>query len=117
MSDTVIGRGVVIDNLVQIAHNVVIGEYTAIAACVGISGSALIGKRCRIAGQVGIAGHLSIVDDVVLLAKAQVTKSISDPGMYSSVIGCQERSQWNKNSARLRNLDSTIKRLLRREKV
>ncbi len=71
LTDTIIYEGVVIDNLVQIAHNVIIGKNTAIAACVGISGSVEIGQCCRIAGQVGIAGHLRIADDVTLLAKSR----------------------------------------------
>lgn len=111
LTDTIIGEGVIIDNLVQIAHNVVIGDHTAIAACVGIAGTVTIGKRCLIAGQVGISGHLTITDDVTLLAKSQVTKSIKKAGIYSSVVGCQERSEWNKNSARLRNLDKIIRKL------
>jgi UDP-3-O-[3-hydroxymyristoyl] glucosamine N-acyltransferase len=115
LTDTVIEKGVIIDNLVQIAHNVTIGEHTAIAGCVGVSGSVTIGKRCRIGGQVGIVGHLSIADDVTLLAKAQVTKTIKQPGTYSSIIGCQERTQWNKNSVRLHHLDRIIKKLLRLE--
>jgi UDP-3-O-[3-hydroxymyristoyl] glucosamine N-acyltransferase len=115
--DTVIGSGVVIDNLVQIAHNVKIGKHTAIAACVGISGSVEIGSYCRIAGQVGIAGHLRITDHVTLMAKSQVTKSLLKPGVYSSIIGCQERSVWNKNSARLRHLDRLMRRLLHKENM
>lgn len=79
---TVIKRGVKIDNLVHVAHNVVIGENTAIAAQAGISGSTKIGKNCLIAGQVGIVGHIEIADKVTLIAQSGVSKGISKPGTY-----------------------------------
>lgn len=78
--DTVIGRGTMIDNLVQIGHNVVVGSGCIIVAQVGISGSTRIGNRVVIAGQVGIAGHLEIGDGVQIAAKSGVTHSI-DPGV------------------------------------
>ncbi|MGB2869363.1 MAG: UDP-3-O-(3-hydroxymyristoyl)glucosamine N-acyltransferase [Bacteroidota bacterium] len=80
IGETVIGRGVKLDNLIQIAHNVVIGENTVIAAQTGISGSAKIGKNCIIAGQVGIAGHVEIADRVTILGQTGITKSLETPG-------------------------------------
>lgn len=80
LGSTVIGKGVKLDNLVQVAHNVVIGEHTAIAAMVGVSGSVKIGKRCTIAGQVGFSGHIEIADDVMIGPQAGVTKSFKTPG-------------------------------------
>lgn len=82
LSETTIGNGVKIDNLVHIAHNVEIGDNTAIAAQAGISGSTIIGQRVRIAGQVGLAGHLSLADDVTMLAQSGVGKSITKAGAY-----------------------------------
>lgn len=79
---TVIKKGVKIDNLVHVAHNVLIGDNTAIAAQAGISGSTKIGKNCLIAGQVGIVGHIEIADKVTLIAQAGVSKGIPKPGMY-----------------------------------
>ena len=79
---TVIKKGVKIDNLVHVAHNVLIGENTAIAAQAGISGSTKIGKNCLIAGQVGIVGHIEIADKVTLIAQSGVSKGISKPGVY-----------------------------------
>lgn len=76
---TIIGRGVKLDNLIHVAHNVVIGENTAIAAQTGISGSTVIGKRVIIAGQVGFVGHIEIGDDAFVGAKSGVSKSV-DPG-------------------------------------
>ena len=80
MGDTRIHRGVKIDNLVQIAHNVVIGEDTVIAAQTGISGSTKIGKHCMIGGQVGITGHIEIADHTVIMAQSGVHDNIKEPG-------------------------------------
>ncbi len=73
---TVIGKGTKIDNLVQIAHNVVIGENSIIVAQAGISGSTTIGNGVTIAGQAGLVGHISVGDGAVLAAQAGVTKSV-----------------------------------------
>ncbi|MDD4954114.1 MAG: UDP-3-O-(3-hydroxymyristoyl)glucosamine N-acyltransferase [Candidatus Omnitrophica bacterium] len=78
---TVIGSGTKIDNLVQIAHNVVIGENCIIVAQVAIAGSTIIGKGVTIAGQAGVAGHLNIGDGVVVAGKAGVTKSVPAGGV------------------------------------
>ncbi len=69
---TRIGKGTKIDNLVQIAHNVIIGEDTAIAAQAGIAGSSAIGDHVRIGGQVGIAGHIQIADRIEIQAQSGV---------------------------------------------
>lgn len=73
---TVIGKGVKIDNLVQIAHNVVIEEHSVVVAQVGISGSSVIGKNCILAGQVGVAGHLKIGAGSVIGAQSGVLKDV-----------------------------------------
>jgi len=73
---TLIGRGTKIDNLVQIAHNVIIGENSIIVAQVGISGSTIIGRGVTLAGQAGLVGHITIGDGAVVAAQAGVTKSI-----------------------------------------
>ena len=116
IDDTVIGDGVKIDNLVQVAHNVRIGENTAIAGCVGIAGSAVIGKRCALGGQVGVAGHLEITDDVTVLGTSLVASSIAEPGVYSSSIKAEPVDLWRRNAARLRKLDEMAERLRRLEK-
>ncbi|MCM8780964.1 MAG: UDP-3-O-(3-hydroxymyristoyl)glucosamine N-acyltransferase, partial [Candidatus Omnitrophica bacterium] len=73
---TLIGRGAKIDNLVQIAHNVIIGENSIIVAQVGISGSTVIGREVTLAGQAGLVGHINIGDGAVVAAQAGVTKSV-----------------------------------------
>ena len=85
MESTVIGNGVRIDNLCQIAHNVQIGENTAMAAMCGIAGSTKIGKNCILAGQVGIVGHITIADNTTIAAQAGVIGSIRKPGQ--TVVG------------------------------
>ena len=82
VGSTIVKRGAKIDNLVQIAHNVVIGEDSVIAAQTGISGSTKIGNHCVLAGQVGVAGHLELGDNIVLLAQSGVSKSLKKPGLY-----------------------------------
>jgi len=111
LGDTVIGNGVKLDNLVQIAHNVQIGEHTAMAGCVGVAGSAVIGKRCAIGGQVGIAGHLQIADDVTVMGTSLVGGSLTRPGVYSSSMPAEAAEQWRKNAARFRHLDEMARRL------
>ena len=73
---TRIGRGTKIDNLVQIAHNVVIGPDTLLIAQVGISGSTRIGANVILAGQVGVAGHIEIGDGAIVAAQSGVSKSV-----------------------------------------
>jgi UDP-3-O-[3-hydroxymyristoyl] glucosamine N-acyltransferase len=78
MGSTFIRKGVKLDNLIQIAHNVEIGEKTAIAAQTGIAGSTKIGKRCIIGGQVGIAGHITMADGTMIQAKSGISSSIKE---------------------------------------
>ena len=79
---TRIGRGVKIDNLVQIAHNVEVGEHSGIVSQTGISGSTKLGKRNRIGGQVGIVGHIRTADDVYIEAQSGVAKALTEKGKY-----------------------------------
>lgn len=116
LQDTVIERGVKIDNQVMVAHNVRIGEDTAIAACVGISGSTEIGRQCMIAGGVGFAGHLKICDRVFITAMSFVTGSIKQPGSYSSGTAMMPTAQWKKSSVRLKQLDELVKQVKQLEK-
>ncbi|MRI34949.1 UDP-3-O-(3-hydroxymyristoyl)glucosamine N-acyltransferase [Endozoicomonas sp. OPT23] len=116
LGDTVIHDGARLDNLIQIAHNVVIGRNTAIAANVGISGSTRIGANCTIAGAAGLAGHLTICDGVHLGGMAMVTKSISQPGAYASGTGLMDAGEWRKNAVRFRKLDDMSRKIRQLEK-
>jgi len=116
LSDTRIANGVKLDNQIQIAHNVQIGEHTAMAACVGISGSTRIGKHCTIAGGVGMVGHIDVCDNVFVSGMTMVTRSITEPGAYSSGTAMQPLADWRKSAARIRHLDDMAKRLQQLEK-
>ena len=117
MDDTRIGNGVKLDNQIQIAHNVQIGDHTAMAACVGISGSAKIGKHCMLAGGVGLVGHIEICDGVFITGMTMVTRSITEPGSYSSGTAMQPAAEWRKSAARIRQLDDMTRRLKQLEKI
>jgi UDP-3-O-[3-hydroxymyristoyl] glucosamine N-acyltransferase len=76
LGSTIIRRGVKLDNLIQIAHNVEVGENTVIAGQAAIAGSTKVGKNCMIGGQVGIVGHIKIADGVKIAAQSGVAQSI-----------------------------------------
>jgi UDP-3-O-[3-hydroxymyristoyl] glucosamine N-acyltransferase len=116
LADTVIGNGVKLDNQIMIAHNVQVGDHTAMAGCVGISGSTRIGKHCMIAGGVGMVGHIDVCDNVFVTGMTMVTRSISEPGAYSSGTAMQPAAEWKKSVARLRQLDDLARRLQQLEK-
>ena len=78
LGSTIIRKGVKLDNLIQIAHNVEIGENTVVAAQTGIAGSTKIGKNCMIGGQVGIVGHITIADGVKIAAQSGIGSSIKE---------------------------------------
>jgi UDP-3-O-[3-hydroxymyristoyl] glucosamine N-acyltransferase len=105
MDDTIIGNDVKIDNQVQIGHNCRVGDHTVISGCVGIAGSTKIGKRVMIGGAAGAIGHLEIGDDVIVSAMTLVTKSITEPGVYTSGTPLMAHRDWLKNAAHLRHLD------------
>ncbi|MDC9725333.1 MAG: UDP-3-O-(3-hydroxymyristoyl)glucosamine N-acyltransferase [Gammaproteobacteria bacterium] len=116
IEDTIIGNGVKLDNQIQVGHNTVIGENTVIAGCVGIAGSTIIGKNCIIGGGVGLGGHLELVDGVLLTGMTMVTKSIKEPGSYSSGIPAEETHKWHKNVIRYRQMDKLTERVKQLEK-
>jgi UDP-3-O-[3-hydroxymyristoyl] glucosamine N-acyltransferase len=116
LADTQIGNGVKLDNQIMIAHNVQIGDNTAMAGCAGISGSTKIGKNCMIAGGVGMVGHIEVCDNVFVTGMTMVTRSITEPGSYSSGTAMQPAAEWRKSAARIRQLDDMARRLQQLEK-
>ena len=80
MGSTKIGKGVKLDNLIQIAHNVEIGSDTVIAAQAAIAGSTKIGKRCMIGGQTAVSGHIKIADDVKIAGQSGIASDINIKG-------------------------------------
>ncbi len=85
MGSTYIRKGVKLDNLIQVAHNVEVGENTVIAAQTGIAGSAKIGQWCMMGGQVGVAGHITVADQTHVGAQAGITNTVKKPGQ--TIIG------------------------------
>lgn len=111
LGDTEIHDNVILDNQLQIAHNVVIGEGTAMAACSVIAGSTTIGKYCQIGGLTGINGHIDICDGVVLTGMSMVISSIDKPGVYSSGVPHSENRDWRRQMAQLRQISTMNKRI------
>lgn len=108
---TEIGHGVKIDNQVQIAHNVKIGAHTAIAACAGIAGGTTIGKHCQIGGRAGITGHIVIADYTVIGGASNVSKDITESGLYSSAIPVFAYKDWAKIMVYMRNWSLTNEKI------
>ena len=116
LDDTVLEEDVRLDNQIQIAHNVFIGAHTAMAGCSAAAGSAKIGRHCLIAGGAGVLGHLEIADRVTITAMSLVTRSIHEPGEYSSGTPLQDNRAWRRNAARFRHLDEIARRIAELEK-
>jgi len=116
LEDTVIEDGVKLDNLIQVAHNVVIGAHSAIAACTGIAGSARIGRHCTIGGAAMIFGHIEIADGTRISTNTLITKSLPKAGTYTSALPFSEHEVWQKNAVHMRNLDKWVNRIKDLEK-
>jgi UDP-3-O-[3-hydroxymyristoyl] glucosamine N-acyltransferase len=111
LGKTIIKRGTKIDNLVQIAHNVVIGEDCLIVAQVGISGSTEIGHHVTLAGQVGLVGHIQIGDHVIVGAKSGVSNDLQSHSVVSG-IPVMDHKTWLKTQAILPHLPEFRKRVM-----
>lgn len=112
IEDTTIDNGVKLDNLIQIGHNVRIGANTIIAGCVAIAGSTTIGKNCMIGGASCFAGHITICDNAIITGMTAVTKSINEPGIYSSgIVGAVPNHEFRKNNARFHRLENLMHRV------
>lgn len=94
LGKTVIGRGSKIDNLVQIAHNVVIGEACVIAAQTGIAGSTRLGRNVTLAGQVGVVNHVKIGDGAMIGPQSGVPQSVPAGAILSGGIGVAPHQEW-----------------------
>jgi UDP-3-O-[3-hydroxymyristoyl] glucosamine N-acyltransferase len=80
MGSTIIRKGVKLDNLIQVAHNVEVGENTVIAAQTGIAGSTKIGARCMIGGQVAVNGHISVADETKVAPQSGIANNVREKG-------------------------------------
>ena len=113
LEDTIIEDNVILDNQIQIAHNVKIGKNSAIAANVGIAGSTEIGAGCIIGGGAGINGHLTIATGVKISGMAIITKSITQPNTEWSPGGIRSLPvmDWRRNASRFAHIDTLFKRV------
>ena len=111
LGSTIIRKGVKLDNLIQIAHNVEIGENTVIASQTGVSGSTKIGKNCMIGGQVGIIGHITIADEVKIAAQSGIGGNIKKVGAIVQGSPAYDISTYRKSYVHFRNLPKIIERL------
>jgi UDP-3-O-[3-hydroxymyristoyl] glucosamine N-acyltransferase len=113
LGKTWIQRGAKIDNLVQIAHNVVIGENSIVVAQVGISGSTRLGKRVIIGGQAGLVGHIHVGDNVMIAARAGINKDIPASRIMSGApaIPHAEWLRLNAHILRLPEMHKTVQEL------
>ena len=116
LRDTVIGDGVKLDNLVQIAHNVVIGKHTVMSGLSGIAGSTTVGEYCIIGGGVGISDNLEVTDNVIILGRTLISSTITEPGAYASSMLTDNVKSWRKNALRFKHLNEMEKRLRALEK-
>ncbi len=116
MGSTLIGNGVKLDNLVQIAHNVEIGDNTVIASHTGVSGSTKIGSNCLIAGQVGFVGHIRVADGVKIGAQSGVAASVPEKGKALLGTPALDASLQKRILVWIRNLPDLASRLASLEK-
>lgn len=117
LGSTIIHKGVKLDNLIQIAHNVEIGENTVIAAQTGIAGSTKIGKNCMIGGQVGIVGHLIIADEVKIAAQSGIQSSITNSGEIVQGSPAFNVNDYRKSYVVFKSIPSLQKKLNELEKA
>lgn len=114
--DTVLRRGVKLDNLVQVGHNCDIGEDTVVAALAGFSGGTHIGQRCVIAGQVGTNQHISIGDGATITGQAGVTKNVRAGGFMAGT-PIQDYNAWRRSQVLYSKLPKIAERLKQLEIV
>jgi UDP-3-O-[3-hydroxymyristoyl] glucosamine N-acyltransferase len=117
LGSTIIRKGVKLDNLIQVAHNVEIGADTVVAAQSGISGSAKIGENCIIGGQVGIVGHISIAKGSQVQAKSGISRSIEVEGKKWAGAPATAYTDHMRSQVVLARLPDLEKRIIELEKI
>ena len=111
LGSTIIKKGVKLDNLVQIGHNVVIGDNTVMAAQVGVAGSTKLGKNMMVGGQVGIVGHISLADGTLIGAQSGVPKTITKEGTTLLGSPAYDAEDYKKSYMGFRRLPQILDRL------
>lgn len=111
LGSTIIKKGVKLDNLVQIGHNVVVGDNTVMAAQVGVAGSTKLGKNMMVGGQVGIVGHISLADGTLIGAQSGVPKTIRKEGTVLLGSPAYDADDYKKAYMGFRRLPQILDRL------
>jgi len=114
--DTILRRGVKLDNLIQIGHNCEIGEDTVVAALAGFSGGTKVGRGCVVAGQVGTNQHTNIGDGATLTGRTAVTKNVK-AGAVMAGMPAQDYNAWRRSQVLYSKLPKMADRLKRLEKI
>lgn len=117
LGDTVVHDGVIIDNLVHIAHNCEVGSNSALAAYVGMAGSVKVGENCTFAGKVGISGHLEIADNCHFAGMTVVTGTVKESGAYATGTAMMPVNEWRKSAVRFTQLNEMYNRIKKLEKI
>lgn len=116
LGSTIIRKGVKLDNLIQVAHNVEVGENTVVAAQSGLAGSSKVGKNCMFGGQIGITGHVSIADEVKIAAKSGIETSIREVGAIVMGSPAYDHHKFMRNYVHFKHLGDIVARLEALEK-
>jgi UDP-3-O-[3-hydroxymyristoyl] glucosamine N-acyltransferase len=116
MGATILRKGVKLDNLIMIGHNVEVGENTVIAAQSGISGSSKLGRNCMLGGQVGLIGHITIANGVKIAAQSGITKDIKEEGSVVQGSPAFEFGPYQRSMAIFRNLPKLLNQVNEMEK-
>ncbi len=111
LGSTIIRKGVKLDNLIQVAHNVEIGENTVIAAQTAIAGSSKVGKNCMFGGQAGITGHVSVADEVKIAAQSGIETSIKEVGAVIMGSPAFNIRKFHRSYVHFKNLSDIVSRL------
>jgi UDP-3-O-[3-hydroxymyristoyl] glucosamine N-acyltransferase len=116
-ADTIIRRGVKLDNFIQVGHNTEIGEDTVVAALTGFSGGTRVGRRCVIAGQVGTNQHVTVGDGATITGKAVVTKNVPAGSIIGGMIPAHDYNVWRRSQVLYSKLPELAARLKKLEKI
>jgi UDP-3-O-[3-hydroxymyristoyl] glucosamine N-acyltransferase len=117
LGSTIIRKGVKLDNLVMVAHNVEIGQHTVIAAMTGIAGSTKVGENCMIGGQVGIIGHITLANRTSINAQSGLFQGTKTEGQVLCGYPAIDQSQFRKSSVIFKQLPDLAKRIYALEKA
>lgn len=116
LNHTALGDHCKLDNLVQIGHGARVGEHTVISGCSALAGSVVVGSRCLIGGGAGVVDNVRIADRVEVTARTLVTRSITEPGRYSSGTAMMPSHAWKRSAVGFAQLDGILKRIKQLEK-